>query len=391
MKQTNNKDASKIKNSSGDISKMGNKEGAKGRIFLLVLIISFIAVLGVCDFFIPSDVRGVLSENGSLGGIIMIKENAHGDGATASLFGLPVKSVAVTETSENSVYLGGDTLGVKFYTGGVIVVGISGEDSAASKAGLAKGDFITKADGEKTDSVEKLASIIAESGGKAIKLTYQRDGGAYKAGMWIRDSTAGIGTVTFVTKDGVFASLGHGISDADTGMLMPLERGTAVKISVDSAVKGKPNVPGELKGSFSTQKVGSLVSNTGMGLYGVMNASEYENRELITLGSKKTVRTGKAQILATVDSEGAKYYDVEILQIAKGSDSGKNFVIKITDDELIEKTGGIVQGMSGSPIIQDGKLIGAVTHVLVNDPRKGYGIFIENMLNTANVLKVHTP
>lgn len=382
---------------------MGNKEGAYKRIFLLVLIISFIAVLGVCDFFIPNTVQdGAYVKNGSIGGIIMLNENGDGDGITASLFGLPVKSVAVSSVDDSYVYLGGDALGVKIHTGGVIVVGVNSEGSAAARAGLQKGDFIIKADGEKTDTVEKLADIIAQSGGRSIKLVYKRNGkertaelfaekdagGIYKAGMWIRDSTAGIGTVTYVTKDGVFASLGHGISDADTGMLMPLERGTAVKISVDSAVKGKPNAPGELKGSFGTEKAGTLVSNTATGLYGTMNAEAIEERELIKLGSKRELHTGKAQIIASVGNEGAKYYDIEISQIVKGTDDGKNFIIKVTDEELIKKTGGIVQGMSGSPIIQDGKLVGAVTHVLVSDPVKGYGIFIENMLeNTPRVRK----
>lgn len=381
---------------------MGYKESSYKRIFLLVLIISFIAVLGVCDRVIPSSVsEGTLGKNSSIGGIIMLKENTDGGSASATLFGLPVKSVAVNSVEDSYVYLGGDTLGVKFHTGGVIVVGINEGDCPASKAGLKKGDFIIKADGVKTDTVEKLSHIIAESGGKSIKITYKRDGkertatltaqkneyGAYKAGMWIRDSTAGIGTVTYVTKDGIFASLGHGISDADTGMLMPLARGTAVKISVDYAVKGKPNVPGELKGSFKNEKTGELISNTATGLYGAMNAQNVDGRDIIKLGNKSELHTGKAQIIASVDSEGAKYYDIEISQIAKGSEDGKNFIIEITDKELIAKTGGIVQGMSGSPIIQDGKLVGAVTHVLVSDPAKGYGIFIENMLKNTPAVK----
>ncbi len=373
---------------------MGYKGSSYFRIFLLVLIISFTALLGVCDYYVPNAVSGcILNENSNIGGIIMLKESTDGESAAATLFGLPVKSVAVNTASDSYVYLGGDTLGVKIHTGGVMVVGINDGSSPASTAGLKKGDFIIKANSVKTDTVEKFQKLVSQSGGKAFEITYIRDGreqkttlvpkadeyGAYKAGMWIRDSTAGIGTVTYVTKDGIFASLGHGISDADTGMLMPLSRGTAVKISVDYAVKGKPNVPGELKGSFSVEKEGDLVSNTSTGLYGAMNLESIENRKLIKLGSKNELHTGKAQIIASVDPEGAKYYDIEISQIVKGSDDGKNFLIEVTDEELIEKTGGIVQGMSGSPIIQDGKLVGAVTHVLVGDPAKGYGIFIENM------------
>ncbi len=381
---------------------MGFKENSYKRIFLLVLIISLIAVLGVCDYFIPNSIlEGSLNKNGSIGGIIMLNENGSGTDISASLFGLPVKSVAVNSVEDSYVYLGGDTLGVKFYTGGVIVVGISDGDCPAGKAGLKKGDFIVKAGSEKVESVEKMSDLISESDGKEIKIVYKRDGreyttilvpkkneyGAYKAGMWIRDSTAGIGTVTYVTKDGVFASLGHGISDADTGMLMPLSRGSAVKISVEYAVKGKPNVPGELKGSFKNEKSGQLVSNTQTGLYGVMNAENVENRELIRLGKSSELRTGSAQIIASVDSEGAKYYDIKITQVGKGNNEGKNFTIEITDKALIAKTGGIVQGMSGSPIIQNGKLVGAVTHVLVNDPTRGYGIFIENMIKNEPTIK----
>lgn len=370
---------------------MKYREGSYKRIFLLVLIISLTAVIGICNGFV---LNAATDENGDMGGVTMLTANADADSALS-------RSVAVSFSGREYVYLGGDTLGVKFHTGGVMVVGINDEATPAHKAGLKKGDFIIRTGTVKTDTVEKLQSLIAECDGKTLKLVYIRDGkertafltpkkdelGAYKAGMWIRDSTAGIGTVTYVTKDGIFASLGHGISDADTGMLMPLSRGTAVNISVDRAVKGKPNVPGELKGSFSDEKAGSLVANTATGLYGTMDEEKMAGRQLIELADKSELCEGKAQIIASVDSEGAKYYDIEITQIIKGTGDGKNFLIEVTDGELIEKTGGIVQGMSGSPIIQNGRLVGAVTHVLVSDPVKGYGIFIENMLKNTPVVK----
>lgn len=381
---------------------MKSKGSFYKRIFLLTFIISLITLLGVCDYLIPNALSDIAKgEQSDIGGIIML-ENKDTSKTVASLFGVPLKSVSTNNTDDSYVYLGGDAIGVKFYTGGAMVVGISDVgkgkiSSPARNAGLKMGDLITKVDGQKVESTQMFQKIIENSEGKTLLIEFKRgdkiknatlspvknEDGAYKAGMWIRDSTAGIGTVTYVTADGIFGSLGHGISDADTGTLMPLSRGSCVKISVDYAVKGKPNVPGELKGVFSNNTTGSLVSNTATGLYGSFTADNYKNRELVKLGTKDDIHIGKAQIIATVDEQGSKFYDIEIAQIVQGSKDGKNLIVKITDDELIKKTGGIVQGMSGSPIIQDGKLVGAITHVMVGDPTRGYGIYIENMLNNS--------
>lgn len=365
------------------------------RIMLLSVLIFSVTVLGICDFFIPKSVIAADGKAESIGGIINIE--AMNGKSVAKLFGIPLKEVKVYTPEISEVYLGGDAIGVKFYMGGVIVVGLSSgkkELSAAEKAGLAVGDIITEAGGKKVETVEKMKEIIAESKGNPLEISYRRAGekkvtsltakkdgsGAYKAGMWIRDSTAGIGTVSYVMPDGIFASLGHGITDIDTGVLMPLSRGSSVGIEINDAIKGKNNAPGELQGTFSAIKNGVLICNKPTGLYGSFEKKNYENRELIKLGTKSDVHVGKAEIVSTVSEKGPQKFDIEIAKIVRNSDKSKNFVIKVTDERLIEATGGIVQGMSGSPIIQDGKLVGAVTHVTVSDPEKGFGIFIENML-----------
>ena len=205
----------------------------------------------------------------------------------------------------------------------------------------------------------------------------------YKTGIWVRDSTAGIGTMTYYNpENGTFAGLGHGICDVDTTELMPLLRGTVVDVEITDIIKGRRGLPGELKGSFDTLKRGSLTENTDFGVFGVLDSQpESAYGEPVEIAFAKDIHEGKASIYTELDTDtGIEEYEVNISSINRKSDSGKNFVVEITDERLLERTGGIVQGMSGSPVIQDGKLIGAVTHVLVNDPAKGYGLFIENML-----------
>ncbi len=369
-------------------------------VLFLALALSFVAAAGICDIAVPDTVTVSADESGDFG-IVKIHDSGK-DTAEVSVLGVPLKEINVKRLSASEVYLGGDAIGVKLHTGGVIVVSVSSESkkSPAEKAGLKPGDIITKIDGKDVFTVEEVRGALQSSGGKSLSVTYTRAGtvktaslipeksdGEYKAGMWIRDSTAGIGTVSYVTKDGIFASLGHGISDSDTGVLMPLSRGSSVLISVNDTEKGKPDAPGELKGSFSSTRTGSLISNTPTGLYGSFEKQFYESRELIKVGTRRDVHVGKAEIVSTVDESGPRRFDAEIVKIASESDKSKNFIIKITDKELIGITGGIVQGMSGSPIIQNGKLVGAVTHVMVSDPTKGFGIFIDNMLDSTPEVK----
>ena len=211
------------------------------------------------------------------------------------------------------------------------------------------------------------------------------DDGKYKAGLLIRDGTAGIGTVTYVDPEtGSFAGLGHGICESGSDKLAPLTRGAVVNVTVSGIAKGQPGVPGELKGYFSSGKIGTLFGNTECGVYGVF--AEYPRGMCAdTVEAAKTgeICAGDAELWCTTDESGVGKYTVQISDIDHSGRSVKNFVVTVTDPVLLNKTGGIVQGMSGSPIIQNGKLIGALTHVLVNDPTKGYGIFIENMLSAA--------
>jgi len=211
--------------------------------------------------------------------------------------------------------------------------------------------------------------------------------GKYKVGIWVRDSSAGIGTLTFFEKKtGIFAGLGHAVCDVDTGEIMPLAGGEAVEADIKGSYRGESGAPGELCGVFKNAVIGTLLLNNDTGVYGQVSALRYENKQLPVAMSYE-ISTGSAQIIAEVNGDGEKYYDVEITKIYPNSDSHqKNMVIRVTDAELKKETGGIVQGMSGSPIIQDGMLVGAVTHVFVNNPEQGYAVFAQAMIDTVQEL-----
>lgn len=319
---------------------------------------------------------------------------------------LPVSHAEVyAEACEAScrVLPGGQAFGVELQTKGVLVVGTApvdclGDDiSPAEAAGVRAGDVLSKINGKEVNSVTAVISLVAESKGAELHLTLERQGkcrevkltpvrseseDSWKAGVWIRDRTAGIGTVTcYLPETCAFSGLGHGICDSDTGVLMPLSRGSVMEVRISSIRKGAKGAPGELKGYFSSAKVGTLVGNTRSGVYGVLTKlPEYKEEDLLPTASAGEIHEGAVKIRCTLDQGGVQEYGANIIKLCGGDSDGKNFVIEVTDPKLLEKTGGIVQGMSGSPIIQDGKLVGAVTHVLLDDPAKGYGIFIENML-----------
>ncbi len=299
---------------------------------------------------------------------------------------------------------GGCAFGVKFSTKGVLVVGMSSVKTADGKevnpaeaSGLKVKDVILTVNGKEIGSVKELEAAVTASEGNSLTLTVDRGGKSktvtlspaktkdgYKAGMWLRDSTAGIGTVTYVDPEtGEFGGLGHGICDVDTGVLMPFDRGSVMKVAIGGVVKGQVGKPGEIKGYFKPDRCGSVMSNTHCGVFGVFSETPEDISEAIPVGSRDDVKEGEAEIICTLGDDGPKHYKIEISKIDRDGTDNKNFVITVTDKTLKARTGGIVQGMSGSPILQNGKLIGAVTHVLVNDPAKGYGIFIENMLDAA--------
>ena len=304
-------------------------------------------------------------------------------------------------TAEEKVILGGDIFGTRITTKGVLVVGLTNivsgkkERSPARDAGICSKDIINSVNGVEIKDGNDLISKIENSEGKTLEISLVRDNktvevkltplpsdsdGVYRAGLWIRDSLAGIGTVTFVIpKTGEFAGLGHGICDPDTGVLMPVGKGSVFGVKLGDIKKGSAGEPGELRGRLTEVKIGSIVSNNVSGICGIFSEIPSESR-LYEVASPDEVKTGKVSVICTVDSSGAHEYSAEIEKICDAQGEIKNFIIKITDEKLLGLTGGIVQGMSGSPIIQNGKLVGAVTHVLIDDPTRGYGIFAQNML-----------
>lgn len=320
-------------------------------------------------------------------------------------YGAFASALEVTATQRVTLIPAGIPFGIKFYTKGVIVVGVTdiqtyeGLASPAKEAGLKTGDIIIKVNSTDVNTTEELSKLIAESNGKKTILTVNRSGetlnfdvypkkssedGAYKSGLWVRDSTAGIGTVTYVNAEtNSFAGLGHGICDSETGDPLPLLKGIVTGINITDVVKGLENVPGELKGEFSAYKIGSLNKNTECGVFGTFDSIAQFSAEPMEICFRDELQTGKAYILTTISGSTPKLYEINIVKIYENSGKTKNFLIEVTDKELLEKTGGIVQGMSGSPVIQNGRLAGAVTHVMINNPTRGYGIFIENMLNSS--------
>lgn len=325
--------------------------------------------------------------------------------AQVKLFGVtPVKEVSVGVVEPSYVIPCGTPFGLRMFTNGVLVVGMSdvdteqGAKNPAVDAGLQIGDLILSIDGVRMTSNQLAADTFEQSQGKPLDLLVERDGtefhatlttlysvscGDYKAGLWIRDSSAGIGTMTYVDpSNGMFAGLGHGVCDVDTGEVVPISSGDVMHVELMGITKGVRGQAGELKGYFSsTQPDGCLLNNNETGVYGVLNS--IPKGDCVPVAMKQEVQKGKAQILATVENGQTQYYDIEIEKVSYKEDQiTKNMIIRITDQALLEKTGGIVQGMSGSPIIQNGKLVGAVTHVFVNDPTKGYAIFAENMITT---------
>ena len=311
----------------------------------------------------------------------------------------------VNAVATDKLIPGGMAFGVKFFTEGAILLGTTGVETAAGlvspakDAGLQAGDIIIRAGGTEFQSANQLISIISGCGGKAITIDYVRDdkeysqtltpardleSGEYRIGALIKDSTAGIGTVTYIDPETMdFGGLGHGIYDADTGLLMPLGRGAIVDISITDVAKSERNLPGELKGEFGIISRGELWDNTHEGVFGRFDSLPQNSSEALPVAERSEIKEGEAHILTTVSGNQISEFQIEIEEIYVNSGSTKNFLVHVTDQSLIDTCGGIVQGMSGSPIIQDGKLIGAVTHVLVNDPSRGYGIFIENMLESA--------
>lgn len=329
--------------------------------------------------------------------------DSHHETATLKLFGIvPLKEVEVIKSETPLLIPGGTPFGIKILLDGVMVVGMGevnsddGAISPATEAGIEAGDIIISIAGEEIDSNEDIQQIISESDGNSVEVVISRDDkpmtvnltpaysktdNCWQAGIWVRDSSAGIGTVTFYEPStGHFGGLGHPVCDVDTGEILPLSSGEVVGVDITGVKPSKEGNAGELQGIFTSgNAIGSLFKNNQYGVFGNLDKSP-SHFSPIPMGLKQDIQLGEASVITSIDDGEPQEYSISIEKIDYRSDNAnKNMVIKITDEKLLSLTGGIVQGMSGSPIIQNGKLIGAVTHVFVNEPTKGYAIFCENM------------
>ena len=392
------------------------KKIIKGTSLLLLAFIIFSAALtGTYGIIIPSSLS--VSASSALPSYPLASAFNNTDNAFSAscssvdykLYGvIPLKSVEVSKYKDLRLYPGGMPFGVKFITEGVLVVGFcevtsaDGTKNPAYDSGIRVNDVITKVNDQPIMSADELTQTVENGKGKSVTLTYMRDGkehtakltpayskneAKYKSGIYVRDSGAGIGTVTFIVPGTyAFGGLGHGICDAQSGKLIPMQRGSVVDVTINGVVKGLAGSPGEVKGYFNSGKTGTLLDNTDCGVYGLFaQKPDSIHTEPIPICLRNELTDGKAYIYCTLSENKTDKYEVEISNIQRDATGNKCFTVKVTDKRLLDISGGIVQGMSGSPIIQNGKLVGAVTHVLINDPTTGYGIFIENMLSAVQM------
>lgn len=395
------------------------KKNWKRAVFIFILIIIYIYIIAIDA--IPNQIVIFEGEsvkvNSAMG--LGIKEetvsaNSSGKDNTTNktlklnLFeNIFVKNIKVSILPKTTVIPVGKVAGVKLYTDGVLVVGMSeieGIDAKRYKpyqnTGIQEGDSIISINQNTISSTDELIETVNRSEGKEIKVKYLHEEetkecsitpvktgeNEYKLGLWVRDSAAGVGTVTYYepsTK--TFGALGHGITDIDTDELVPIASGEFVTTKILNIVKGEDGVPGKIQGTVENQKnIGSISKNTKYGIYGsVQNVSalNIDTSKEMEVALRKEIKVGKATILCSLDNQEVGEYEIEIEQIdTQNSYNNKSMKIKVTDERLLEKTGGIIQGMSGSPIIQNGKFVGAVTHVLVNNPQEGYAVFGDMMI-----------
>lgn len=320
------------------------------------------------------------------------------------LFGVvPIRDISVKVIDQKEVVPSGETIGIEVNTNGIMVLGtgrITGIDGITyepAKNIVNTGDYIQKINHINITTKEDMVYQLSKLSDKKVILTIERNGRTievvvpavetkkeeYKLGIWVRDDTQGIGTLTYIAQDGTYGALGHGINDVDTGLLMDVKKGSIYEAGIYRIVKGEKGTPGEIAGYIkksSENKLGTIEKNTSSGIKGLYNGKDLASKQALHVGLKQEVKEGKASILCQL-GDGVQEYEINIEKININSQSSsKGMVVCITDQKLLKKTNGIIQGMSGSPIIQNGKIIGAITHVFVNDPTKGYGIFIENML-----------
>ena len=337
--------------------------------------------------------------------VIMKGSTAGSYKAELKLFGLfHYKDVRFNVIKEQKIMPSGRAVGLYVNSSGVMVLGsseVTGKDGTSYEPAaniLQTGDYIYSIDDKRVESIDDIVHVLQQYGSGKVKVKLRRgknminvkvesilaNDGTYKIGAWLREDTEGIGTVTYINKDNKYAALGHGITDIDSGLLIDIKDGGVYPASVERIVPGEAGIPGEIIGSVKlgdTAKIGTIDYNTDHGIVGTLNSKEYlyNEKSALPIGLKQEVKEGAAQIRCQI-GKSVKNYDVEIEKVYLNSQDNKGMVVRVTDKELLKKTGGIIQGMSGSPIIQKGKIIGAVTHVFVNDATRGYGIFIEEML-----------
>lgn len=320
-----------------------------------------------------------------------------------NLFNLiPLKNIDVNVIPKTTVVPMGNAIGMKLYTAGVLVVGMSEIEGKKpyENSGIKEGDRIVQINQNQIDNTDDLMEAVNQSNGNKISVQYVRDektittsikpvknsSNEYKIGLWVRDAAAGVGTLTFYEPaSGMFATLGHGIMDIDTSDLIKIANGELVTTNILSITKGTKGNPGEIRGTIEAgHTIGNISKNTKFGVFGTINKTPYltvSDENAMQVALREEIKTDKAQIICELENGKKEYYDIEIQKVfVNNNKDNKSMLIKITDLKLLKKTGGIIQGMSGAPIIQNGKFIGAVTHVLVNDPTIGYGVFADIML-----------
>lgn len=397
------------------------------KLFKKIIIITFLLIIYayVCNIsLLPSNYIIMQGENlrlYTLLGIRLIEESSYQTLQTSStleqekinkigkvsfrlnLFNLiPLKNIDVNVIPKTTVVPMGNAIGMKLYTAGVLVVGMSEIEGKKpyENSGIKEGDRIIQINQNQIDNTDDLMKAVNKSDGNNISIKYVRDektittsikplknsSNEYKIGLWVRDAAAGVGTLTFYEpSSGMFATLGHGIMDIDTAELIKIANGELVTTNILSINKGTKGNPGEIRGTIEAgHTIGSISKNTKFGVFGTINKTPYlntSNTNEVQVALREEIKTGKAQIICELENGKKEYYDIEIQRIfISNNKDNKSMLIKVTDKKLSEKTGGIIQGMSRAPIIQNGKFVGAVTHVLVNDPTIGYGVFADIML-----------
>lgn len=394
-------------------------------LFVILLIISYVYVCSAIS--IPKNIVVFEGENLNLkiatglsltsgnqqtvltsSNISKEKLNKEGtDRLKLNLFGgIKVKNVNVSVIPKTTVIPLGTAIGMKLYTKGVLVVGMSQISTISNEktkpyenSGIEQGDMIVAVNNKEVSTTEELIEEVNKSNGNSVKIKYLKNNETqetsitpvkskdnYKIGLWVRDAAAGVGTLTFYEPStNSFMALGHGISDIDTEKIVEISNGELITANIISIKKGEKGNPGEIKGTIDCgNKIGEISKNTNLGVYGNVTNKNYLDIDYsneLEVAARNEIKEGKAQIICQLDNDGKKEYDIEIKKIyTTNNEDNKSMLIKVTDENLLNKTGGIIQGMSGAPIIQNGKFIGAVTNVLVNDPTQGYAVFADMMI-----------